>query len=66
MKKGLLLRGIIDFLGHAIVHIGKGQPVNEWSDGKYRNPAIEAADAKLRKALWTVERELDDHKKANA
>lgn len=65
MKKNLMLRGAIDFVGHAIVHMGKGHRVDEWGDGSYLDPAIENADRLLNKALWELERELEREKNAN-
>lgn len=58
MKKHLLLRGAQVMLASARVHIGKNQRVNEWTDGKYMNVAIEAADCILQKAAWGVDAEL--------
>ena len=55
--KELKLRGAIDVLSHAIVHIGRWELTNDW-DGTYRDAAIEKADNILRKALWQVEREF--------
>ena len=61
MKKDLLLRGVDDFLSRAITHLGKGHRVDEWGDGRYLDPAIEAADSILRKALWYVGKERRDN-----
>ena len=58
MKKNLMLRGAVVFLGRALSHLGKGHSVDEWGDGRYLNPAIEKADSILTKALWEVQREL--------
>lgn len=62
MKNDLLLRGVEDFLSHAIVYIGKGQPTNEFGDGRYCSAPVEKADSILRLALWKVEKERRDHR----
>lgn len=56
VKRDLLLRGVENFLSRAIVHIGKGQLIDEY-DGRYRSMSIEKADLILRFALWEVEAE---------
>ena len=58
----LKLRGAIALLSSAISHVGRGHPVDEWGDGRYLDPDIEAADCILRRALWNTE---DAFRKAN-
>lgn len=58
MRKVLLLRGVIETLSHAIVHVGKHEPTWEFDDGSYRDKAVGQADAILRQALWLNEKEL--------
>lgn len=61
MHDPLKLRGAIVLLSHAIVHVGKGHLVNEWSDGAYSDPSIRKADGILRLACWKVEKEYRDN-----
>lgn len=58
MRKSLMLRGACVMLSKALAHVGRGQRTHEFGDGTYVNPAIEAADTILRKALWQVGAEL--------
>ncbi len=65
MKKDLLLRGADYFLSSAITHLGRGHRVDEWGDGSYLDPDIEAADCILRRALWEVGKERRDNLNAD-
>ena len=65
MKKNLLLRGVEDFLSRAIKHLGRGHRVDEWGNGSYLDPDIEAADCILRIALWEVGKERRDNLNAD-
>jgi hypothetical protein len=52
----LRLRGALDILKRALMHLGKEQRIDEWGNGRYLRPEINEADAILRLALWKVGR----------
>lgn len=58
MKDALKLRGAIEMLSRAMVHVGRGHLVDEWGDGRDPNPSIEKTSNILRKAIWRVEAEF--------
>ena len=55
-KHDLELRGAINLLSGAVVHVGRWHRVDEY--GRYLDPSIEKADVLLRNAIWLVERDL--------
>ena len=61
-KHDLLLRGAVNMLSRAVVHVGKGHRTNSW-DGEYMDQGVQQADRILTKAVWLVEKELRDLQK---
>lgn len=57
MKDSLKMRGAMEVLGNAIVHVGKGHRTSDWN-GEYLDRNIEEADAILRRLLWNLEHQF--------
>ena len=65
----LELRGAVDILSRALMHVGRNYIVNdkrwcnyavdEWGTGQYLDPARQAASEFLDFAVWRVKKELE-------
>jgi len=54
----LELRGAIDMVSRALGHVVRGHRYDEWGDGHYFEPEIEAADRLLTHIIWSLQYDL--------